>query len=138
MDLPVDTPANPPSRREYIRLPNDIVTGRYDYQGNPDPSGRLFITTRGTAFCWAVFARPLKAHQEGELIFVNLPGTFLIGVSFTEWNPAEEEPVVSDALLTLTSAERGRGVARVIGRNTHSADLWAAVGIVIADDAPYA
>lgn len=138
MDLPVTTNAHPPSRREYVSLPSDITTGRYDFKGRPDPDGNLLITTRGTAFTWAVFPERLAAGQEGEMVFVNLPGTFLLGASFTEWNPAAGEPTVSDALFTLTSVERGRGVARVVGRNTHGGDLWAAVGIVIADDAPYA
>jgi hypothetical protein len=138
MAFPVEIGASPATRREYVRLPDHITTGRYDFKGRPDPDGHLFITTRGTAFVWAVFPDPLLAGQEGEMIFVNLPGTFLLGVSFNEWNPALDEPTVSDALFTLTTAERGRGVARVVGRNTHDADLRGAVGIVVADNAAYA
>lgn len=123
--------------REYVRFPDTITTGRYDTRGRPDPGGRLLITARGTAFSWCRFDRPLAPGQEGEMVFLNLPGTFLLGVSFTEWNPALEEPSISDALFTLISVQRGNGIGRVVGRNTHDAELQAAVGIVVADDAPY-
>lgn len=127
----------PPTRREYVRLPDRITTGRYDNQGRPDPDGRVLITTRGTAFTWISFERPLEGGQEGEMIFLNMPGTFLLGVTFTEWNPAAEEPRIADDLFTLISVERGRGIGRVVGRNGGEVELHAAVGVVIADDAPY-
>ena len=128
----------PPIRRQYVRFPDRITTGRYDYQGRPDPEGRLLITVRDTAFTWVVFDGPLAAGQEGEMIFLNLPGTFLLGTSFTEWNPALDEPKLADDLFTLVSIERGRGIGRVVGRNTGDVDLHAAVGVVIVDDASYA
>lgn len=129
---------DPPSYREYLQLPDTLTTGRYDHLGKEDPAGRVFVTTRGTAFLWCVFDRRLKAGQEGEMVISNMPGTFLVGVSFTEWDPALEEPTISDALFTLGSAQRGNGDFRIVGRNTHGADLHAAVGIVVADDAAYA
>lgn len=138
MDIDNGIRSVPPVVHQYVRLPDDIVTGRYDFKGRPDPDGDLLITTRGTAFVYAVFPEPLEAGQVGEMEFVNLPGTFLLGVTFTEWNPALDEPTLGDSLFTLISAERGRGVGRVVGRNTNDADLWAAVGVVIADNAPYA
>lgn len=125
------------SLREHIRFPDTITTGRYDASGNPDPDGRLLITARGTAFAWARFSRPLASGEEGEMVFTNLPGTFLLGVSMGEWDDERDEPTISDALVTLGSVQRGNGIARVIGRNTYDEELSCAIGIVVADDAAY-
>jgi len=137
VDIATHTKADPPVLVEYIRLPDTIATGRYDAQGRKSDSGNLFITVRDTAFLWGVFSQPLKAGQRGEMVFTNAPGTFLVGISFNEWSPALAEPHVGHALFTLISGQRGDGVARVIGRNTHDSDLYAAAGIVLADDASY-
>lgn len=138
MDLVNSFQPDPPSYREYLRLPDTLTTGRYDHHGQEDAAGRVFVTTRGTAFIWCVFDQRLKAGQEGEMVITNMPGTFLVGVSFTEWDSIHEEPMISNALFTLGSAQRGVGDFRIVGRNTHGADLHAAVGIVVADDAAYA
>lgn len=136
MDLERDSQLS--ARLEHVTLPRHVTTGRYDRKGRPDPRGAVRITTRGTAFTWVPFERPLQPGEAGEMVFRNLPGTFLLGVSFTAWDAARGEPVLSDGLMTLISAERGRSRGRVVGRNTHHEAVHAAVGIVIADDAPYA
>lgn len=137
MDILTDIKADPPISVEYIRLPDEIVTGRYDVLGQKSPYGNLFITVKDTAFIWGVFKHALNAGQRGDMIFTNVPGTFLVGVSFTQWDLAANEPCISDALFTLISAQRGDGAVRIIGRNTSEADLCAAAGIVVADDASY-
>lgn len=137
MDIATHSNSEPAALVEYIRLPDAIETGRYDNQGRKSDTGNLFITVRDTAFLWGVFSQPLRAGQRGEMVFTNAPGTFLVGISFNEWNPALAEPHVGHAMFTLISAQRGDGIARVVGRNTHGADLHAAAGIVLADDASY-
>ena len=71
------------------------------------------------------------------MVFTNLPGTFLLGVSFGEWDDDRDEPTISDALMTLGSVQRGNGIARIIGRNTYAEELSCAIGVVVADDAAY-
>ena len=137
MDVSTTIKAEPPVLVEYIRFLDEIITGRYDAYGSESPTGNLFITCKGTAFSWGVFTRTLNAGQRGDLIFTNVPGTFLVGVSFSQWDPVANEPIVSDALFALISAQRGDGNVRVIGRNLSEADLCTAVGIVVADNAPY-
>lgn len=137
MDIQAEFTTEPPVLVEYIRLPNEIVTGRFDALGNESLEGNLFITVKDTAFIWGVFEHVLRAGQRGEIIFTNVPGTFLVGATFTEWNPKANEPRVGDALLTLIAAERGEGAARIVGRNTSRKDLGAAAGIVVADYASY-
>jgi hypothetical protein len=137
MDIRNEYTSDPPVLAEYVRLPDELYTGRFDALGNESPEGNLFITVRDTAFIWGVFTRLLNAGQRGDMIFTNAPGTFLVGVSFNQWDPSANEPYIGDALFTLISGERGEGVCRVSGRNAGGADLPAAAGIVIADYASY-
>ncbi len=137
MDIATSFNAEPPVLVEYIRMPDEIVSGRFNARGEEDPEGNLFITVKDTSFIWAVFTQTLMAGQRGDMIFSGVPGTFLVGSAFTEWDPAADEPYVGEGLFALISAERGEGMVRVVGRNAGSADLPAAVGIVVADDASY-
>lgn len=125
------------TRVDYVRLPNLIRTGRYDGQGHLNPNGRIFVSNANTAFIWSVFEFYLEPGQRGSMIFSNVPGTFLIGTSFTEWDPEQHAPTITDALLTLNSIERAEGKIRVVGRNASNRSIAAAVGIIIGDDAPY-
>jgi hypothetical protein len=122
---------------EYIQFPDQIRTGRYDSFGRRNPRGNLFITVKDTSFIWGAFTKPLLAGQYGSITFTNVPGTFLVGASFNEWDAFEQEPKLTTAPFALISAQRGVDTARIIGRNLHDADLPAAVGIVVADDASY-
>ncbi len=122
---------------EYLRLPDEIVTGRFDATGEPSQDGNLFISVKDTAFIWGAFSTMLSPGQRADMHFNNAPGTFLVGVSFTEWNPELNEPTMGSGLMTLISAERGEGDIRVVGRNDTGADVFAAVGVVVADDASY-
>lgn len=122
---------------EYLRLPDEIVTGRFDAAGERSDEGNLFISVKDTAFIWGAFSTMLGPGQRAEMLFTNAPGTFLVGVSFTEWNPQVNEPTIGSGVMTLVSAERGEGRVRVSGRNDTGADVFAAVGIVVADDASY-
>ena len=125
------------TRTDYVVLPDLIRSGRYDAEGRPSTGGRVFIANANTAFVWSVFECQLEPGQIGSMIFRNAPGTFLVGTSFTEWDPEQNVPRISDALLTLRSAERSEGKIRIVGRNTSSRLVVAAAGIIIGDDAPY-
>ena len=130
--------ADPPALVDYIRLPDEIVTGRFDSTGTPsDDQVSLYITVKDTSFMWGIFSYELKAGQLGEMVFTNAPGTFLVGVCFNEWDTESGEPILSKGLLTLVSAQRGEGTFRVIGRNATDRDVYAAVGITVADHASY-
>ena len=129
--------SDPPVLVEYIRMPDEIVTGRFNAAGKEDPEGNLFITVKDTSFIWGVFTQTLLAGQRGEMTFTNVPDTFLIGATFTQWDPAVDDPFIGEALFTLISAERGYGTLRIAGCNTGGADLPAAAGTVVADDASY-
>jgi len=137
MDIKTGYQADPPVLVEYIHMPDEIVTGRFNAGGREDPQGNLFITVKDTSFIWAVFTQTLLAGQRGEMVFTNVPETFLIGATFTQWDPVADDPFIGDALFTLISTERGCGTFRIVGRNTGGADLPAASGIVVADDASY-
>ena len=137
MDIDLGRQAEPPVLIEYIRMPDEIVTGRFNAAGKPDQEGNLFITVKDTAFIWGVFTQMLLAGQRGEMTFTNLPDTFLVGGTFTQWDPVADDPFIGSALFTLISTERGAGTLRISGCNSSLADLPAAVGTVVADDASY-
>jgi hypothetical protein len=137
VDIDTENTSTPPVLVEYIRLPDTITTGRFDTDGRSNAKGNLFITVRDTAFLWGVFCYKLNAGQRGEMVFTNVPGTFLVGVSFTEWDDENNEPYLGEALYTLISAQRGEDTVRIVGRYTSSVPLAAADGIVVADDASY-
>jgi hypothetical protein len=137
VDMASDVQSSPAVLVEYVKLPDPIKTGRYDALGQPSATGNLFVTVRDTAFLWGAFSRQLAAGQRGEMVFINVPGTFLVGASFNEWDPEAVEPKIGSALFSLISIQRGSGIARVVGRNCSQADLWAGAGIVVADDASY-
>ena len=122
---------------DYIALPEVIKLGRYDQLGRPNPGGRCFITPANTAFIWGVFEYRLEPGQQGEMNFTKIPGTFLVGTSFTEWDDKTNLPTITDALLTLIAIQRGDGNIRVVGRNVSNRPIIAAAGIVIGDEAPY-
>jgi hypothetical protein len=122
---------------EYIQFPEQIRTGRYDAFGRRSARGNLFITVKDTSFIWGAFTQPLKPGQLGSLTFTNVPGTFLIGVSFNEWDPFDHAPKITDAHFALISIQRAPERVRVIGRNMHHLETAAAAGIVVADDASY-
>jgi hypothetical protein len=124
---------------EHIRLPDTITTGRFDADGRETDrkDANLIITVRDTAFMWGIFRYKLKARELGCMVFTNVPGTFLVGVSFNEWDERKDEPRVGDPPLQLVSAQRGEGVARVIGYNASDREVAAAAGIVVADYASY-
>ena len=138
-----------PVRTEYVRLPNKLATGRYDHRGSiwkgggkqydndEATAGNVFIRTKGTAFIWCVFQYELLPGQRAEMIITNARGTFLAGVSFSEWNTEDNVPCLSNALFTLIASSRGGNSFRIVGRNHSDKDLPCAVGIVIADDADY-
>jgi hypothetical protein len=146
MDLAI-TADDLPILTEYVRLPNRVWNGRYNDKGeiwtggrcqeDEDMEGTVFITTKGTAFIWCVFQHELLAGQRADMIITNAPGSFLAGVSFTEWDPKENQPCISNSLFTLISSQRSRDSLRIVGRNHSDRDLPAAVGVVLADDAPY-
>ncbi|HEV2990757.1 MAG TPA: hypothetical protein VG759_20130 [Candidatus Angelobacter sp.] len=138
MDVNTHIKADPPALVDYIRLPDEIVTGRFGNAGKPsDDPVSLYITVKDTSFMWGVFSYKLEAGQRGEMIFTNVPGTFLVGICFNEWDTDSNEPKLSEGLLTLVSAQRGEGVFRVIGKNASDHAVYAAVGITVADDASY-
>jgi hypothetical protein len=137
MDIQTSYKPDPPTIVEYVRMPDEIVTGRFNARGEEDPEGNLFITVKDTSFIWGVFTQTLMAGQRGDFVFTNVPGTFLVGTAFTQWDPAADEPYVGEALFALLSSERGEGIVRVCGRNASGSDLPGAVGIVVADDASY-
>ena len=123
MDIVTALKPDPPVVVEYVRLPDEIVTGRFNASGKEDPDGNLFITVKDTSFIWGVFKDNLLAGQRGDMVFTNVPGTFLVGGTFTQWDPAADEPVIGQALFTLISTERGEGTIRISGRNTSESDL---------------
>lgn len=129
--------ANPPLLSEKIQFPEQIRNGRYDAFGRRTQQGVLHISVKDTSFIWCVFTQPLKAGQVGEITLTSVPGTFLAGASFNEWDPVRLEPAISDARFQLISAQRGPDTVRIVGRNVSNRDLHAAAGIVIADDASY-
>jgi len=137
MEVLEDLKADPPVMVDYVRLPDEILTGRYDALGEKDDDGNLFISVKDTSFIWAVFSYNLQAGQRGDMVFTNVPGTFLIGASFNEWDPRANEPRISEALFTIVSIQRGDGVVRIVGQNASGAELPTAAGIVVADDASY-
>ncbi len=92
---------------------------------------------KDTSFIWGSFTRPLQPGQFGCLTFTNVPGTYLIGVSFNEWDAFDNHPKIGDARFALVSIQRAPGEVRAIGRNLHHKEAQAAVGIVVADDASY-
>ena len=124
-------------RVDYLALPDVIKFGRYDRYGRSAPGGRCFITPAGTAFIWGVFEFKLEPSQQGEMNFTNIPGSFLVGTSFTEWDEKTNLPTITDALLTFIAIQRGDGNIRVVGRNVSNRPIIAAAGIVIGDGAPY-
>ena len=137
MNIETGYQSDPPVLVEYIRMPDEIVTGRFNSAGHEDPEGNLFITVKDTSFIWGVFTQTLLSGQRGEMTFTNVPETFLVGATFSQWDPVADDPFIGDALFTLISAERGSGTIRITGCNTSGADLPAAVGTVVADDASY-
>ena len=137
MDIQTRYKPDPPVVVEYVRLPDEIVTGRFNARGEEDPEGNLFITVKDTSFIWGVFTQTLMAGQRGDFVFTNVTGTFLVGGAFNQWDPAADEPYVGEALFALISTERGQDTVRISGRNASGSDLPAAVGIVVADDASY-
>jgi hypothetical protein len=132
-----EAPAESSTLAEFIQFPEQIRTGRYDAFGRRSPRGNLFITVKDTSFIWGAFTKALKPGQLGCLTFTNVPGTFLIGVSFNEWDPFEHAPRISEARFGLISIQRAPEEIRVIGKNLHDQELPAAAGIVVADDASY-
>ncbi len=137
MELIKELVADPPALVDYVRLPDEIVTGRFNAMGERDLNGNLFISVKDTAFIWGVFSYNLDPGQRGDMVFTNVPGTFLVGASFNEWDPRANEPRISGALFTLVAIQRGEGLVRIVGQNASEADLPAAAGIVVADDASY-
>lgn len=129
--------ANPPLLSEKFQFPEQIRDGRYDAFGRRSQQGVLHISVKDTSFIWCVFVQPLKAGQVGEMTLTSVPGTFLAGASFNEWDPEKLEPRIGEARFALVSAQRGPDVVRIIGRNLSNRDLHAAAGIVMADDASY-
>jgi len=132
-----EAPAESSTLVEYIQFPDQIRTGRYDAFGRRSVRANLYISVKDTSFIWGVFTKPLKPGQLGELNFTNVPGTFLIGVSFNEWDPFEHAPKLGEARFALISIQRAPNRIRAIGRNLHHHETHAAVGIVVADDASY-
>jgi hypothetical protein len=98
------------------------------------PDARIVIQFAGVTFVWGVFSRRLAPGQEGWLTFENVPGVMPITPFFNEWDRKRSEPKLGDALLPLLSSERGRGVARVAGRNESDGDVLAAAGLIVSQD----
>jgi hypothetical protein len=156
MDFFSDNEADPPVLTEYIRLPDMVPLpdpyaqimrgpapylepGLYDAHGKKlgglketIPEARVVIEFAGVSLVWGVFSVPLLAGQRGDMIFTNVPGTGPQTPFFNEWDTAACLPRVGEALFTLIACQRGRGVTKVVGRNTYGADLHAAAGFIVS------
>lgn len=95
---------------------------------------RMVIEFAGVTFIWAVFAQKLEPGQEGWLTFHNVDGTAPITPFFSEWDREGCVPKLGEALLPLLSAQRGRNMARVVGRNDGDEPVLVAAGFIYAQD----
>src|SRR6478672_6741575 len=78
---------------EYLRLPDVIEPGRYDFTGQKNPEGRLFLGIgSGIVHMWAVFAEKLKPGQVGQMTYTNMPGSYVVTGNFSEWLPGPPGP----------------------------------------------
>lgn len=125
----------PPETTRYLE------PGLYDVHGRKvgglreaSPRARTVIEFAGVTFVWGAFSRPLEPGEEGWLTFLNVPGTMPITPFFSEWDAKRSEPKLGDALLPLLSSQRGRDVARVVGRNDGAKRVLAAAGFIVSQD----
>ena len=95
---------------------------------------RMVIEFAGVTFIWAVFGEELQPGEEAWLTFHNVDGTAPITSFFSEWDREGCVPKLGDALLPLLSSQRGRNVARVVGRNDGDKPVLAAAGFIFAQD----
>jgi hypothetical protein len=78
---------------EYLRLPDVIDPGRYDFSGQKNPEGRLFLGIgSGIVHMWAVFEGGLKPGQIGEMNYTNVPGSYAVTGNFSQWLPGAPGP----------------------------------------------
>jgi hypothetical protein len=80
-------------------------------------------------FIWHVFGSPLGYGQIGEVNFTNVPGTLPVSACFGEWLPTTNTPHIGSASYWLIQVQRGRGNARVVGKNLYNANLVSAAGL---------
>lgn len=99
-----------------------------------EPDARVVIQFAGVTFVWGVFDKELAPGQQGWLTFENVPGAMPITPFFSEWDRERSGPQLGDALLPLLSSQRGRGVARVAGRNDGDEAVSAAAGFIVSQE----
>lgn len=71
---------------EECRVPDEIIPGRYNKNGQPDDRGSLFLGMgSGIVHMWSVFDQPLKPGQMATMDFKNTFGSYSLTGNFTEW-----------------------------------------------------
>ena len=71
-----------------VRLPDAIKPGRYNDEGEEDPTGRVFLGMgSGIVHIWANFRDKLEPGQMGSMTFNNTFGSYPLTGNFSGWMP---------------------------------------------------